>query len=111
MAEKFILRPDEPVPAYDPDADSVVVPEDYVQTCATLLIAKLKANGFTAGVSVAVNTIEPQVAITFARRTGGGYVLRIDCLKGWIAKDDPEELARGAIHELIERMDRKQLEN
>lgn len=121
MTDHMRLKPGEPVPADALKAmlgedgillpGEVLVPQDYVETVATLIAAKLKANGFTQGVGVAVNKDEPMVAITLARRIGGAYVLKTDCLKAWMAKQDPEEAARGALLFLMEAIERKAARN
>ena len=87
--------------------DEFLVPFDYVETTATLCIAKFKAAGLVQGVTIAKSTQEPKVAVAFGRRLGGYYVLTIDCAEGWQKKKDPEELARDALTNIQRRIARK----
>lgn len=108
---RFELDPRKGVPVYDPDADSVMVPTDYVETCATLIKLKLAQNHFTKNVSVALNTEEPEVAITLHRIVGGGHVLKTNCLEAYIQKMDPEEVARSAVQRMMGELEAGRYKN
>jgi len=102
---RFELDPRKPVPVYDPDADAVMVPTDYVETIGTLIAIKLKESNFTRNISVAVNTEEPEVAITLSRKVGGGHILKTNCMECWIQNLDPEQVARSAVRRLMDELE------
>jgi hypothetical protein len=120
MSEKFVIRPGEPLPeAYVKAAmgedvllpGEVLIPREYVESIGTLTMYELRKANFTKGVEVQVNTEEPQMAITLARKIGGGYVLTTDCAAAWANKMDPQEVARSAVRRLMGEVEAGRLTN
>ena len=116
----FRVRPGEPLPeafvkaALGEDVllpGEVLVPHEYVAEVCVWTERELRANGFTRDVGVAMNTEQPQVAITLSRKVGGGHVLTTDCAAAWEQKLDPVQVARSAVRRLMAEIEDGKLRN
>ncbi|HYE07677.1 MAG TPA: hypothetical protein VEL07_19315 [Planctomycetota bacterium] len=94
----------EGVPAGLGDEGTIIVPDEYVQTVASVAIRELKREGCGKGFSVAVDPDEPVVKLTFTRaedlaritQMRSGYELTTDCLTAYVNQLDPVDVGQSA---------------
>jgi hypothetical protein len=120
MNQPFRPKPGEPLPeAYVKAAmgedvllpGEFLVPHEYVAETAQRIEGLLRAANFTKGVSVAMNTDEPKVATTLARKIGGCYTLVTDLAAAWVDKMDPLDVARQHVRRLLAEVEAGKLRN
>lgn len=98
----------------DPDG-TVTVPDEYVQTVATVAIRELKREGCGKGFSVAVDPNDPVVKLTFTRaedlarmtQMRSGYELTTDCLTAYMGELDPVDVGQSAAHAFLVTLKRE----
>lgn len=93
---------------------TVEVPDHYVHAIAFYCAKALKRVGATKGFGVKTKEQEPVVTLDWQRpgglttRSGNGYAQDTDCLAAWVAKLDPQHVAKCAVEVFLENISTKE---